>query len=64
MDRTNPPTWRKSTYSADSDNCVEVRTMPGSIDVRDSKNPDGGKLTVSAGEWKSFIARIKSGAVS
>ena len=36
--------WRKSSYSGQSGNCVEVaRNLPGLIAVRDSKEPDGAK---------------------
>jgi hypothetical protein len=56
-------TWRKSSYtSANGGNCVEVAQFPAaSIGVRDSKNPDGPKLVISAGEWRAFIAGIKAG---
>ena len=34
--------WRKSSYSGQSGNCVEVaRNLPGLVAVRDSKNPTG-----------------------
>jgi hypothetical protein len=35
--------WRKSSYSADEGNCVEL-AYTGAI--RDSKNPEGGRLEV------------------
>jgi Domain of unknown function (DUF397) len=34
--------WRKSSYSGQSGNCVEVaRNLPGLVAVRDSKGPAG-----------------------
>jgi hypothetical protein len=52
--------WRKSSYSGTSGNCVQVATnLPGVVAVRDSKDPDGPKLVVSAEEWAMFIHRIK-----
>jgi hypothetical protein len=36
--------WRKSSYSGNESNCVEL-AYEGAI--RDSKNPDGDHLTVS-----------------
>jgi Domain of unknown function (DUF397) len=34
--------WRKSSYSSQSGNCVEVaRNLSGLVAVRDSKHPDG-----------------------
>lgn len=55
--------WRRSSYSGGngSSNCVDVRTLPGVIAVRDSKDPDGPKLVVSPAGWRVFAARVKSG---
>ena len=40
--------WRRSSYSSQSGNCVEVaRNPPGLVAVRDSKSPDTPKLLVS-----------------
>ena len=40
--------WRKSSYSSQSGNCVEVaRDLPGLVAVRDSEKPDGAKLMIS-----------------
>ncbi len=47
--------WRKSSYSGQSGNCVEVaRNLPGLVAVRDSKEPDGAKLVVSQQTWRAF----------
>ncbi|MFJ8470834.1 DUF397 domain-containing protein [Kitasatospora sp. NPDC094011] len=32
--------WQKSSYSASSDNCVEVRSIDGLIEVRESDEGD------------------------
>ncbi|MEU3571516.1 DUF397 domain-containing protein [Kitasatospora sp. NPDC036755] len=32
--------WQKSSYSASSDNCVEVRSVDGLIEVRESDEGD------------------------
>jgi hypothetical protein len=54
--------WRKSTYSVGGDNCVEVAThLPGTVALRDSKNPTGPTLTVGPADWSAFVARIKAG---
>lgn len=57
-------TWRKSTYSGgNGGNCVEVAgNLPGVVAVRDSKNPDGPKLTFGPQSWASFMAAIKAGS--
>ena len=54
--------WRKSTRSGDNGgDCVEVaRNLPGVVAVRDSKNPGGPALIVSADEWASFVAQLQS----
>ncbi|MER6310906.1 DUF397 domain-containing protein [Streptomyces sp. NPDC001657] len=56
--------WRKSSYSdGGEDNCVEVADgLPGTVPVRDSKNPDGPVLRTSAAAWSSFIATVKGDA--
>ncbi|MEU9484209.1 DUF397 domain-containing protein [Streptomyces decoyicus] len=48
--------WRKSSYSTDEGaQCVEVATTPGTILIRDSKNPDGPRLTVAPAAWADFL---------
>jgi hypothetical protein len=56
--------WRKSTFSQGNTNssCVEVAWTAPVIALRDSKNPDGGMLTVPASGWHLFHASITSGA--
>jgi len=52
--------WRKSSYSGSSGGqCVEVAAS-GRVLVRDSKNPDHGRLGFSAQTWREFATRIKS----
>ena len=45
--------WIKSSYSGgQSTNCVEIAALPnGGRVVRDSKNPDGAVLLLSADQW-------------
>ena len=49
--------WRKSSFSGDSGNCVEVRQDLRAI--RDSKSPAGPALAV---EWGVLLAAVKAGA--
>jgi hypothetical protein len=53
--------WRKSSRSSGSDGCVECARLSEEIVIRDSKDPDGGTLIVSAGNWRLFLRSIKSG---
>jgi len=58
------PRWHKSSYSGNGGgDCVEVaRNLPGSVAVRDSKNPHGPVLIVSKDAWASFITRLRATA--
>ncbi len=53
--------WRKSTRSGDNGACVEVAEMHDEIKVRDSKDPDGPKLTFTRDEWRAFVTSAKDG---
>ncbi|MFC4584470.1 DUF397 domain-containing protein [Sphaerisporangium corydalis] len=54
--------WRKSSFSADQGNCIEVTlSVPGVIGVRDSKDPSGAILALVPDEWSKFLTSIKSG---
>ncbi|WP_328328174.1 DUF397 domain-containing protein [Streptomyces sp. NBC_00455] len=54
-------TWLKSSYSGgDGSNCIEIaRDFPGTVPVRDSKNPDGPALVFRASAWAEFVADLK-----
>ena len=53
--------WRKSSYSSQSGNCVEVaRNLPGLVAVRDSKEPDGARLVVSPEAWSAFLRSVRA----
>lgn len=56
--------WRKSSYSTSSSNCVEVGGQPGTVAVRDSRNPDGPALAFAPGSWQAFTRRVRNGAAS
>ena len=55
---TLPDRWRKSSFSADQKECVEVRTQ-GIVGVRDTKDRDGGQLAVEQAAWAAFVAGLK-----
>ncbi|MER6627254.1 DUF397 domain-containing protein [Streptomyces sp. NPDC000987] len=47
--------WKKSTYSPDGSNCVEIATTPSAIHVRDSKHPTAPHLTLTPTTWTAFL---------
>lgn len=55
--------WLKSSRSAGCSECVEVASMGvlGAA-VRDSKDPDGPRLTVTTPQWRAFVAGIRAGS--
>lgn len=57
-------TWRKSTRSGSSGNCVEVAIPPQSVMVRDSKDQFGPVLSFSPSAWTLFLNELKAAAGS
>ncbi|MEV3923253.1 DUF397 domain-containing protein [Actinomadura coerulea] len=55
--------WRKSSYTggANDNQCVELGRLDpeAGIGVRDSKDPDGGYLVLSAAQFASVIKQLK-----
>ena len=52
--------WRTATYSgANGGECVEVANAADAVMVRDTKNREGGILSVPASAWRAFIAEMK-----
>ncbi|KOV32891.1 hypothetical protein ADK60_13165 [Streptomyces sp. XY431] len=57
-----PVSWRKSSYSQNGGNCVEVSPdAPGLVPVRDSKDPSGPVLSFPTDAWRSFVAGVQAG---
>jgi hypothetical protein len=52
--------WRKSSYSANDGNCVEVGRGVG---IRDSKAPSV-ELPLSARQWTRLLSQVKSGTTA
>jgi len=53
--------WRKSSYSGNTGNCVEVAIADCAVWVRDSKNPDGPPLVLTHEQWRALTKSIKAG---
>lgn len=51
--------WRKSSYSLQNGECVEVADMSAVIGIRDSKTPDVVELVVPRGTFAAFVRPLK-----
>lgn len=49
--------WRKSSFSDKGTDCVEARDV-GVVEVRDTKDRDGGQLAVTGAAWRALLANI------
>ena len=47
-------TWRKSSYSGQEAECVEVALAPV-VRIRDTKDRPGGTLEISTRSWDAFL---------
>jgi hypothetical protein len=54
-------TWRTSTRSGGNGQCVEVRQVDDTVQVRDSKDRSGPALTFTRPEWEAFVGGAKDG---
>ncbi|MGW7408368.1 DUF397 domain-containing protein [Streptomyces sp. NPDC054833] len=51
--------WFKSSYSGgNTTECIEAAFVPFGVLVRDSKQPEGAHLMISAGAWCGFLAGV------
>lgn len=53
--------WRKSSYSANNGDCVEIALTDEAVGARDSKNPGGPELWFAGAPWGRFVAAVKAG---
>jgi len=51
--------WRKSSYSGPTSNCVEVGFSESSVGVRDTKDRESAILEFSADRWKDFLRALR-----
>lgn len=59
--KQDTPMWRRSSYSGDGNNCVEVASVPVGVGVRDSKDPGAGVVLVTPAQWRMLSARVRAG---
>jgi hypothetical protein len=61
---SHSPVWRKSSRSSDLEKavCVEVAAIDRARAIRDSKDPDGPRISMSIGAWRGFIGAVKNDA--
>ncbi|MFI6847123.1 DUF397 domain-containing protein [Kitasatospora sp. NPDC050467] len=52
--------WQKSSFSASNNECVEVRTLHGLVELRESDDGDV-VLRASAAKFATFLRGIKAG---
>jgi hypothetical protein len=52
--------WRKSSHSGGGNDCVEIAAATVGTAVRDSKNPDGPRLSFDSANWAAFIGRART----
>ncbi|CAM04811.1 uncharacterized protein DUF397 [Saccharopolyspora erythraea NRRL 2338] len=50
--------WRKSSYSDNGANCVEVAFVEGRVAARDSKDPHGPVLVFDRRRWAAFLTAL------
>ena len=55
-------TWRKSSYSTSTGNCVEVAPAADGVVIRHSKHPAAGVITFPYPAWAVFVRDASEGA--
>jgi hypothetical protein len=51
--------WRKSSYSGNGGQCVEVGRVGSAVAVRDTSDRDGGTLAFTASAWATFLGLVR-----
>jgi Domain of unknown function (DUF397) len=53
------PRWRKSSFSGNGGDCVEVASPADAVAVRDTKDTEGPVLRFTPSAWRKFANRVK-----
>ncbi|MEE2042712.1 DUF397 domain-containing protein [Nocardiopsis tropica] len=51
-------TFRKSSYSATANECVEIADLPDGAAVRDTQNRGLGHIAFGGQEWQAFLSTL------
>jgi hypothetical protein len=54
------PRWRKSSFSGNGGDCVEVAGDTRRVLVRDTRDRQGPELRFPAGAWRRFAEQVKA----
>lgn len=57
-------TWRKSSYSTSTGNCVEVAPAADGVVIRHSKHPTAGTITLPYHAWTAFVRDAFEGGLA
>ncbi|MGH3568499.1 MAG: DUF397 domain-containing protein [Pseudonocardia sp.] len=57
-------TWRKSSYSTGTGNCVEVAPVADRVVIRHSKHPAAGTITFPHHAWAAFVRDAPHGGLT
>ncbi|MFC5954189.1 DUF397 domain-containing protein [Streptomyces pratens] len=59
---TEPPRWRKSSFSGggDGNTCVEIAPLHTRVAIRDSKDPLQGTVTVPVDSFTALVQSLKT----
>ena len=58
---SHPISWRKSTHSNPSGDCVEAAKLPdGQVALRNSRHPSGAVLIIACTEMMAFVRGTKA----
>jgi hypothetical protein len=52
------PRWRKSSFSGNGGNCVEVGKADRVL-IRDTRDRTGPVLTVTSAAWRAFVSDVR-----
>lgn len=58
---SNNRKWRKSSRSNSQSACVELSVTSTCAEIRDTKQRDGGIVSINGAAWTMFLADLKAG---